>query len=346
MITSNDIAKAAGVSRGTVDRVLHNRGNVAADKEKKIRELAKQLGYKPDIAGKGLAAKKKQFKIGFCYPDALFHRALYQGAREYVPNLEQYGMTVSFFPISENYIQNDDIKIPLHSLIENHSQIDGWIVTGSPTPYFYNELLAQGLSDKPVIFCGNNVPDANCLAFVGCDYFQAGILACGLAAIATHETGKIAIISLDDGKLASSATRITGFEKEMRECYPKMEIIKKYFLHNRTDYDKFEKTIVEWAASVEKLDIIYITNPNDYSICKALFPLARERNFQIITNDLVSEEERIWIREKKLLGVICQEPELQGQKALEIMFNYLAFGKKPEQKWYKPRLSILIRQNV
>ena len=37
MITIKDIAKKAGVSRGTVDRVLHDRGKVAPEKEKKIR---------------------------------------------------------------------------------------------------------------------------------------------------------------------------------------------------------------------------------------------------------------------------------------------------------------------
>lgn len=346
MITSNDIAKAAGVSRGTVDRVLHNRGNVAADKEKKIRELAEQMGYKPDIAGRGLAAKKKQFKIGFCYPDSLFHHALYDGAQKYVPNLEQYGMTVYFFSIRDDGFNYEETRTEIHRLVESSASIDGWIITGPLTPHFLNELRAQNMSDKPVILCGNDVPAADLLAFVGCDYLQSGILACGLAAITTHGAGNIGMISLDDGKIASSSVRIAGFEKEMQECYPEMKIIGKYFLHASKDYHSFKATIKDWILSADQLDVLYIPNPGDYSICKFLFPLAEKKNFQIITNDLVSEEERTWIREKKILGVICQEPELQGQKALEIMFDYLVFGIRPKQKWYKPRLSILIRQNV
>ena len=38
-VTINDVAKAAGVSKGTVDRVLHNRGEVSRkSKEKVLKE--------------------------------------------------------------------------------------------------------------------------------------------------------------------------------------------------------------------------------------------------------------------------------------------------------------------
>ena len=56
MVTIKDIAEKAGVSRGTVDRVLHDRGRVSPSKAKKIKEIAEKMGYRPNIAGKGLAA--------------------------------------------------------------------------------------------------------------------------------------------------------------------------------------------------------------------------------------------------------------------------------------------------
>ena len=43
---------------------------------------------------------------------------------------------------------------------------------------------------------------------------------------------------------------------------------------------------------------------------------------------------------------ICQEPEKQGVKPLEILFNYLALGIEPETLWYKTELSVRIGQNV
>ena len=47
MATMKDIAKQAGVSRGTVDRVLNNRGHVNPDTERIIREIATELKYSP-----------------------------------------------------------------------------------------------------------------------------------------------------------------------------------------------------------------------------------------------------------------------------------------------------------
>ena len=51
MATIKEIAELAGVSRGTVDRVLNNRGAVNAETEAKIRSIMKQLHYKPNKAG-------------------------------------------------------------------------------------------------------------------------------------------------------------------------------------------------------------------------------------------------------------------------------------------------------
>ena len=64
MATIKEIAELAGVSRGTVDRVLNNRGSVNPRTARKILEIAQALDYKPNKAGIVLAAQKKNLKIG------------------------------------------------------------------------------------------------------------------------------------------------------------------------------------------------------------------------------------------------------------------------------------------
>ena len=46
MVTINDIAKASGVSHGTVSNVLNNRGNVSVEKIRLVEETAQRLGYR------------------------------------------------------------------------------------------------------------------------------------------------------------------------------------------------------------------------------------------------------------------------------------------------------------
>ena len=64
MITLQQIAEAAGVSRGTVDRALNNRGRINPEVAEKIRKLADEMGYQPNRAGRALAISKRSISIG------------------------------------------------------------------------------------------------------------------------------------------------------------------------------------------------------------------------------------------------------------------------------------------
>ena len=46
------IAKLAGVSRGTVDRVLHNRGQVRPETEEKVQAVMQELDFQPTALGR------------------------------------------------------------------------------------------------------------------------------------------------------------------------------------------------------------------------------------------------------------------------------------------------------
>ncbi len=43
-VTLQQIAEAAGVSRGTVDRALNNRGRIRPEVEEKIKKIAREMG--------------------------------------------------------------------------------------------------------------------------------------------------------------------------------------------------------------------------------------------------------------------------------------------------------------
>lgn len=64
MATIREIAELAGVSRGTVDRVLNHRGSVNAATAALVNDIAKKLDYKPNRAGIALAAQRKMVRIG------------------------------------------------------------------------------------------------------------------------------------------------------------------------------------------------------------------------------------------------------------------------------------------
>ena len=67
-ITINDVARLSGLSKGTVDRVLHNRGEVSAKSREKVLKVIEECGYRPNIYA-SLLASKKAHKIVCLIPD-------------------------------------------------------------------------------------------------------------------------------------------------------------------------------------------------------------------------------------------------------------------------------------
>ena len=53
-----DIARLAGVSIGTVDRVLHERGEVAEKTREKVRQILKETNYSPNVMAQVLKSRK------------------------------------------------------------------------------------------------------------------------------------------------------------------------------------------------------------------------------------------------------------------------------------------------
>lgn len=351
MITIKDIAEKAGVSRGTVDRVLHDRGKVAPEKEKRIRRIAQELGYQPNIAGKGLAARKKHIRIGFVYvssDQAPFHGVIYESARQYArQELQQYGVEVHFFPFDlKDYEENFRAWDQKFVKVIREQGINGLAVAGMMGAHLRQVLEKNKISDIPFVLYNQNEDVEGKLAYVGCDYEQAGRLACGLAAMMTKNKARVGIVSLDDGNMQSSANRVAGFEAEIRERYPHIQIVEKCFTANVEAMDELFTEVQRMIERHPGMDVLYLANPGDYSVCQSIRRSGETSDIRIITNDLVTDWQREMVKNGTIDATICQEPEKQGVKPLEILFNYLALGIRPETEWYQTELSVRIGQNV
>ena len=57
-IRIKDIAALAGVSEGTVDRVLHNRGDVSEKSREAVNKVLEEMNYSPNLFARSLASKK------------------------------------------------------------------------------------------------------------------------------------------------------------------------------------------------------------------------------------------------------------------------------------------------
>jgi len=180
MATMKEIARLAGVSRGTVDRVLNKRGSVSPETEKNIREIAKKLNYTPNVAGKNLAVRKKKLKFGFILfgsadSNSFFVDVVF-GIKSRASELSDFGVTVE---IREANIDAPEQQAKIiDELVE--IGINGLAITPINHPVVAERLLRLSDSGIPVVTSNSDIPDCGRLAYVGSNYYKSGETAAGL----------------------------------------------------------------------------------------------------------------------------------------------------------------------
>lgn len=91
-----DIALKAGVSTGTVDRVLHSRGRVAPDVEKRVLAILAEMNYEPNLIARALGSKKV-YRIAALIPDPAcdsYWLEPQQGVEQAETSVKQYGVSI------------------------------------------------------------------------------------------------------------------------------------------------------------------------------------------------------------------------------------------------------------
>ena len=101
-----DIAKMAGVSVGTVDRVIHNRGRVSEENRKKVQAILEMVNYQPNLMARSLASKK-QYHFLLQSPRLLLRRsreAISEGIDKAASEMGSYNITITklFFDQYDN----------------------------------------------------------------------------------------------------------------------------------------------------------------------------------------------------------------------------------------------------
>ena len=332
MATIKEIAERAGVSIGTVDRGLHDRGRVSTETRETILRLVKEMDYKPNSVAQGLAIMRKKLKFSFFIIDPLYHpffENVLKGALRKAEELRQYGIEVEIHKIGAYAV--DEIPAVV--------QTDG--IAMLPLPQL--EPIRQWAKENAIPIVYYNIPteDDSGLAYVGCDYEQAGRIAAGLCAITNNGRGTVAVLSEGGSSVISYRDRAKGFLQELKTRYPSIRLADCY-----VDIYSDLNTVAEKMLSEHpNLDTVYLINPGDYSVCRTIHNYSHNPHIKIITNDL-TEQQRPMVESGLITATICQEPEKQGSEPLEILFQYLANGKLPTQKYCYTDLSIHISQNI
>ena len=177
-VTLKDLAKTAGVSVGTVSRALNDKKEVSAKTSDRIRQLAAELGYIPNRAGRALSAQKSISYIGVVLPsiNSPFFDDIKRGIENATREFKDLGVDVV---LEEE--QGWEPKAHLEAIDRLQSRgCKAFILCTVDSPEIcekINSISAEGL---PVVLINNNFPEAKHICYVGPDYYKSGQIAAAM----------------------------------------------------------------------------------------------------------------------------------------------------------------------
>jgi LacI family transcriptional regulator len=343
-VTIKDIAAMAKVSIGTVDRVLHKRGEVNLLTEERVMSFVEKLGYTPNLLAKSLALKKS-FSIVALIPDAGVNNPYWKepvmGFNRAADELKDFNAKIQvqyFDPGDAGSFTKEFNKI-----LFMHP--DGIIVS----PNFHDVALEMISKCKdlniPIILVDNNLDNDAGLAYFGQNALQSGIVAAKLMHKRLSTEANVLIFNLARNKVVTRhmKRREQGFRQYFDRDVPGHGI-----RIMSVDADLSYK--VEPAATLKQLfgkkpDIagIFVTNSWVHKVAH-YFAEPGKGKPALIGYDLI-DENRVYLRSGVIDFLICQKPEDQGYRSAMAMFNYLLTGKQVEKINYSA-IDIIIRENV
>ncbi|MCR4690674.1 MAG: LacI family DNA-binding transcriptional regulator [Lachnospiraceae bacterium] len=341
MPTIKEIAELAGVSRGTVDRVLNNRGSVNPETAERIIKIAKQLDYKPNRAGLVLAAQKKNIKLGVILfgEGNPFFEDVVEGIHRMEEELSAYNCQVLIRWTAVD--ANDQIRA-----IDELAALGISGLAISPTN---SKLLAARLNTLtdagiPIVTLNTDLPDCNRIAYVGSNYYQTGETAAGLMRLAAGKKDTpimVGIVSGSDAVLCHTE-RTAGFINKAGS-EPRFQIVDS-IVNDEDDDLSYERTLA-LLKRFPQINALFFAASGIGGGCRAIIDAGRDQDMTVITYDTVPETER-YIRSGLISATICQQPMLQGRMPLEILFSYLAAGQKPKREYFYTTVDIRILENL
>ena len=338
-----DIASLAGVSIGTVDRVLHDRGEVAEETRKRILKIAGELNYTPNLIAQVLKSRKR-FHLVSLLPEPDDENTFW--------NKHPLGMTKAMdelnpFPVSLSQITFDivnesDFQEKAESVLKLHP--DGLIIA----PIFKAESVAfcarLAKEHIPFIFVDGFIENTGFLAYVGEDVFRSGRVAGQLTDMITPEEKDILIVNIARNvqNIHHLNNRTNGF-------------LNYYARSGRNRGNKITLNLPDTTSEKIKTEFekvfrinpgissIFITGSKSYKIAEYL-ENEKIQSMNLIGYDLLDKNVE-YLRSGKIKFLISQRPDEQSYKGVRKLFDFLSFNRIPEKMEYLPT-DIVTSENV
>ncbi len=310
--TMDDVARAAGVSLSTVDRVLNGRGGVAPAKANLILSVARRLRLDRSLAQR--PTRTLRVAVLIQPPSNPFHAALKQGIDLAARVHSDLNLQFLVHHIDPNAA--DRIAEMVRA---QRGRCDGLIVTVPSAPQVV-AAVRDASAQVPVVTLADDVPDSGRAAHVGPDDRKAGRVAGDLMGRLLRPTGGRVLMIAGLLAMAGHRERLEGFRSVLAAFHPGTEVAAA--LESREDPERAGLLALRALRSDPGLRGIYHATNGLSSVVQALRRADRAGAVTLITHELTPNR-RALLRDRAIDAVIDQNPAFEAQVAVETMARLL-----------------------
>ena len=334
-VTIQKIAELSGVSRGTVDRVLHGRPNVNPMIREKVVRAAEKLGYQPPMPPKSADCRQAAILIPQ-WTDGHFNRQIVSGIRKALRYIADPA-----FILTEQPLRTMTMQELLRAMDEQiRSGVDGLIIRAENTPEVraaIEQAVQQGVT---VITYDADVPDSGRLCHAGQDLVRAGAIAAGVMARLIRPPEHVLIVT-GNLRMEAHKGRVDGFCRRLLELGFSEDA---YRVIETNEMPELPGDLAAQAPHAHsRLPAVYMACQPLSGCIAGIRKARRTTRPHIVCNDLTPTAKR-YLREGTVDFVIGQSFSQESFHAVLAMYQMLLRGVKPKRELYYTDLRLITQE--
>ncbi|MFW5994562.1 MAG: LacI family DNA-binding transcriptional regulator [Spirochaetia bacterium] len=368
MTTVKDIAEYAGVSIGTVDRVLHGRGRVADATERRVLEAIESLGYSPNMHARNLVTGRTYvFRVLSPSPDSDggYWRLPLRGIERALGRLSMSNVSVErvwfdrhdeegFLEVLESVGEEADglLVAPVVSRRAATALLDSIAGSGIPTVSFDSRLeygTSPAAVPEPDAPPGPDAPRQRVdggIAFVGQNPWEGGQTAGRLADFLRRPGEAVASVTLGgkDSHLLERARAFRAYWEERSAAGGGAVQVYEIMLNDRDREGYVVEVTERLAPIIDEVAAVFVTNAESRLLIEAIRRIGYRGTVPLVGYDLLPRNIEL-LREGSIGAVISQKPEEQGYEAMNVLAQHVIFGKSVPEQILMP-VEVILRENL
>ncbi|MEM7075210.1 MAG: LacI family DNA-binding transcriptional regulator [Pseudomonadota bacterium] len=336
--TVHDIAKEAGVSLATVDRVLNARPGVREKTIAKVRKAVERLGYVRDTNAANLA-RQRQYNFAFVLPEgsSQFANALQDALQEAYSSqvADRTLIRVVRVPLQDPHA----IVRTLRSL--NVNRLDGLALMVPETPQVRDAVSRLKNSGVAVVTLASDLPNSRRDFFVGVDNVAAGRTAALLMGRFAQSAGEILPVT-HSLRSRDSLERRLGFDEVISNEFRCLNVLPT--VESYGDPERMTRVIERTVAQRKGLIGIYSMGSGNTALLDAIRNSGQIDKLTVLAHELTPTM-RHALRENEVAAVIAQNVGHLTRSALRVLRN-LCDNFPIFEAQERVRIEVILRENL